>query len=649
MENAAQAVEPEMGEIIENPGDGPIYRPARNERQLTVRAVLVGCLLGAAISAMNIRFGLKTGWSIGGSLISAILAYAIFSAFLRKKAPFTPLETNIAQTAGSAAGSMTSAAGLLSAIPAMNLLGYELAYWELTLWAASVAWLGIFYAVPLRRQMVLVEKLRFPSGTATASTIQAMFSSGDDAIRKARVLVRWAGAAAAFTLAAYSWGALSHPTEGTWGLMLGLVAAMTAQLAGERKLTTILGVGSLALGALWYMSPSVVDAATLVGSYSISLYFAPMMFGAGILIGWKVGVSLLIGALLAWGVIAPAVETLGWVADPEATMSYSDGARGWVLWPGVAIMVADALTSLALSWKTIVATFTGKKGGDGEAPLEDPAEAIPNSWVALGLAFASLLTIVSAKMLFEIPIWMTILAVAMSSVLAMIAVRSTGETDINPIGGMGKVTQLVYGGLAPGQVSTNLMSAAITSAGASQAGDMMHDLKAGYLLGASPRKQLVAQLIGVGVGIISCVPIYILFQNRYEIGGAEYPAPAAFAWKSMAEVLAQGLDALPTHALPAVVAGLVFGALVPILRKAFGWTWLPSGLAMGIAFIVPAYYSINMFLGALLYKAWERGNKAAAGALGFAVASGLIAGDGIMGVLIPVTELILQSVGLMAA
>ena len=93
-------------------------------------------------------------------------------------------------------------------------------------------------------------------------------------------------------------------------------------------------------------------------------------------------------------------------------------------------------------------------------------------------------------MVFDIPVWMTIIAIILSAVLSIVAVRSVGETDINPVGGMGKVTQLAYGGLAPGQMSTNLMAAAITGAGASQAGDMMQDLKTGHLLGASPRKRL---------------------------------------------------------------------------------------------------------------------------------------------------------------
>ncbi|MCB9668508.1 MAG: OPT/YSL family transporter [Alphaproteobacteria bacterium] len=583
---------------------GPLYTPAPDELQLTVRAVLTGCLLGAVVCAMNIYFGLKTGWSIGGSLISAILGFSFFRAFAGATGaqPLTRLEVNIAQTAGSAAGSMTSAAGLLSAIPAMQMLGYELGYFELTLWAASIAWLGVFYAVPLREQMVLVEKLTFPTGTATANTIMSMFAEGADALRKSRFLLGFGIMAAALQLVVHFFPEVGQPPLEAW-------------------------IPLSALGVL--------------ATYQFSLLNSPLMWGAGVLIGPRVATSLVIGAVVAWGVLSPWSYSAGLVPDSEAVMSMK-GARGWILWPGVAIMVADALTSLALSWRTILNTFRPRKGE--QSALDTSDDPIPTAWWVGGLAVASVLTVGAAWHLFSIHPIMTLLAVAMSSVLATIATRSTGETDINPIGPMGKVTQLVYGGLAPGDIQANLMTAAITSSGASQAGDMMQDLKTGWLLGASPRQQIVAQLAGVTAGIFICVPTYLLFDATFDIGGTGkldangnpmrvMPAPAAQAWKGMAEVLSKGLDALPDGAIPAVVAGLVVGAAIPILKKVLkDPRWLPSGLAMGVAFIVPAYYSLAMFFGMVAYQAWMRVDKVNATALGYAVACGLIAGEGLMGI-----------------
>lgn len=573
-------VEPTVAEVPEQ-----IYRPEAGERQLTRRSIIAGCLLGGAISCMNIYMGLKIGWSFGGSLIAAILGFALFMAMGRS---LSVLECNITQTSGSAAGTMASAAGLLAPVPAMGLLGFEIPVQGLVLWGLSVAYLGVFFAVPLRRQMIEVDKLRFPTGTATAETILAMFAKAREAVDKARALL-WAGAGAgAFTLVTYFVPQLEMPP-------------MEA-----------LGVSAVAVAAAW----------------GFRLYFGPMLFGAGILIGPRVGASLALGALVAWGILGPWVQANGWA--PGAIMSYTDGPRGWLLWPGVAIMVSEALTALALNWRTFVRTF---RGGRILGSSESGGERIPTTWWRNGLAVAAVGTTLVAWYLFDIPPHLTVLALVLSFTLAAVAVRSTGETDINPVGGMGKVTQLVYGGVAPGSIGTNLMAAAITGAGASQSADMMQDLKTGRLLGASPRRQFIAQLWGIGAGVIFCVPAYLLVTAAYPLGGEQLPAPAAFAWKAMAELLTKGLGALPPHAEVAVAAGAAFGVLLPILRRVPALApYLPSGLAFGIAFIVQAFYSLVIFFGSLVLVAWQRTSPANAKKLSFAVASGLIAGEGLFGI-----------------
>ena len=617
-----------------------LYTPAPGELQLTFRAVATGCLIGGLVTCMNVYFGLKTGWSLGGSLIAAILGFSIFRA-IGPASPFTRLETNIAQTAGSAAGSMTSAAGLLAAIPAMGMLGYDFAWWQLTLWALAVAYLGVFFAVPLRRQMVLVEKLRFPTGTATAETIMAMFSEGGDAQEKSRALLKWALFAGVFTIAAYFIPQLGHPEGPHLGIITGtmlLTGAVVEYARGNTQRSFFLGI--LAPSALLFGDRLPFGGLEAVAAWGFSLLISPLMGGAGILIGPRVAASLCAGAVFSWGVLGPFVQSQGWATG--SIMSYSDGVRGWILWPGVAIMVADAMMQLLLSWRTILNTFT-RPGKDQEAGADDASQSIPNFWWIGGLAVATVATTFSASYVFGIPWYLTLLAVAMSSVLAMIAVRSTGETDINPIGGMGKVTQLVYGAIAPGAMTTNLMAAGITGAGASQAGDMMQDLKTGYLLGASPRGQFKAQLIGIAAGVFFCVPIYSLFDAAYDIGGEELPAPAAHAWKAMAELLSKGTDALPPNAQAAVIAGLAFGAIMAVLKKHGPKSirgYLPSGLAFGIAFIVPAYYSVAMFIGAMIFLAWKRSNPTGAEKLGFSIASGLIAGEGLMGIVVAVLTLL---------
>lgn len=586
-----------------DPAQERLYTPAPGETQLTLRAILAGCSVGAISGVMNIYLGLKIGWTVGGSLLTAILAFAFFTV-IKPRRKYSVLETNISQTTGSAAGYMASAGGLVAPIPAMFMLGYEIPLYALFLWGLATAYLGVFFAVPLRRQYVLVEKLRFPTGTATAHTIMSMFATAGEAVAKARVLL-WTGvAAAAFSLAAYFVPYIEHPPLNELG---GVFATM--------------------------------------GAWTFGLYFGPTLFGAGFLIGNRVATSLFVGAIVGWGILGPLATHYGWVSG--APTDVASGGRGWILWPGAAIMVGDALMSLGLSYKTILRTFmrapaVAGSGDDDDDPV-GRAEPIPNSWWIGGLALGSALTCTIALLVFGIPVWMSLIAIAMSSVLASIATRSTGETDINPVGGMGKVTQMVFGGLAPGSTSTNLMAAAITGAGASQAGDMMQDLKTGYLLGASPRKQLVAQLCGVAMGVVVTVPIFLLFDRAYDIGnGPQLPAPAAVAWRAVAEVMAQGFDKLPTHAEWAMLGGLLFGAALPVLRKIAPRLapYTPSGLAFGIAFIVHAYFSICMFMGALVLMAWKGKNRDSAERFTFAVACGLIAGEGLMGVVKAVLTLL---------
>lgn len=584
-------------ETAEDTPSEQIYTPAPGELQLTLRALVVASLIGAVIATINVYFGLKTGWTIGGSILAAILSYALF-AMLRPAQPFTVLETNIAQTAASATGTMTTAAGLVAPIPALMLMArdgassFDLGVVPLIVWSAAVAWIGVFFAVPLRRQMVLVEKLRFPSGTATAHTIVAMYGSGEETLRRARALLRWAALTAAFVVLCWAVKPVKEPQLATW------VGGIFATLA----------------------------------TYTFTLYLDPLLLGAGILVGMRVSLSLVAGAVLAWGVLAPLVRDAGWTPGP--VMSYKDGARGWILWTGVAIMLGEALTSLALSWRTIVAVFRPARGA-AEGASGDSREGIPASWWMGGLLVSSGAACVVLGQQFQIPVWQTLVALGLSSVLAAIAVRSVGETDINPVSGVAKVTQFAFGALAPGQVATNLLAGGVTGSGASQAADMMGDLKTGHLLGASPRRQFQAQILGVGVGVLVAAPVFLLVtQSGSLIGSKDLPAPSAFAWKATAELLAVGLKALPPHAEWGALAGALFGIAVPLLKRFAPRSerFLPSAMAMGIAFIIPAFYALPFLIGALAHLVWKRRAPTQAADLAFAVASGILVGAGLMSV-----------------
>jgi uncharacterized oligopeptide transporter (OPT) family protein len=202
---------------------------------------------------------------------------------------------------------------------------------------------------------------------------------------------------------------------------------------------------------------------------------------------------------------------------------------------------------------------------------------------------------------------------------------------------MGKVTQLVYGLLAPGNMTTNLMTASITGGAAVHTADLLTDLKAGYLLGANPRKQVVAQIFGVAAGTIFAVPAYLLLVNPDEIGGDKWPAPAAQVWAGVAKIVTSGLAALPAGAAEGIaygaMAGVVLALIEEIVPKAYKRYTLSSA-AVGIAWIVPGWNSVSLFLGALLAWALRRIDERRADQYVIPVASGLIAGESLGAVLI---------------
>jgi uncharacterized oligopeptide transporter (OPT) family protein len=463
--------------------------------------------------------------------------------------------------------------------------------------------------VPLRTQYLLIDKLPFPSGTATAHTILTMAARAGDAVSKARALIYAGLGAAAFSLVAYFVPPIEAPP---------LHELWAGPLIDVRVGELVLQGGLLAVLASW----------------TISAYVSPTLIGSAFLIGPRAATSLLAGALLSWGVLGPLATAEGWVSGPPH--DHATGAAGWILWPGAAIMIGDALFSLLLSYKTIVrAVWPSRAGAEHIEAGDDPDQSVPRAWWMWGLAGGSALTCIIAYLVFDIPVWMTLLAIPLSAVLAAVATRAMGETDINPTGPMGQVMQIVYGALSPGNVPTNLMTGAITVAGAGQCADMLQDLKTGHLLGASPRKQLVAQLWGVTAGVFVVVPIFFLFDRAYDIGdGDDLPAPSARIWKAVAELMNQGWDNLPAHADTALFIALAVGVVLAIARTLAprAAPYIPSGMAVGIAFLVPALYSICIFAGAMILVLWRRVRPESAAQYAFAVACGLIAGEGILGV-----------------
>jgi putative OPT family oligopeptide transporter len=572
--------------------------------QLTTRAVVTGMLLGGVMSLSNLYVGLKVGWSVGVTITSCILAYAFFSGLQRivpalRAKEFSILENNMMSSVASAAGCMSTSV-FVSSIPALYLTMRQTVPWPLLgAWAASVSLLGVAMAIPMKRQQIDIEALPFPSGIATAETLTALHARGENAEKKA-----WTLSAAGLFGALVSWFRDAHAKWMPFNLpSTPFTPAWT--IGGHPLARLSLGI-----------DPSVI------------------LLGAGAIIGIRTGASLLVSAIVCYGIVGPYVADQGYV-PLEAYR------QKWALWPGVGLLVSAGLTSFLWRWRTIVRAFSGigqlLRGGEGSTlhPLAD-LDAPPR-WFAIGFAASGIACIALGAVFFRISIWMGILAVIATFFLALVASRATGETDVTPVAAMGKVTQLVYGVIAPGNMTTNLMTASITAGAAIHTADLLVDLKSGHLLGANPRKQVLAQIFGVVAGTIFAVPAYLLLVNPDELGSDKWPAPAAQVWAGVAKILAGGLDALPPGAAQGIVAGAVAGVAIALIEelvpKAYKKYTLSSA-AVGIAWIVPGWNSVSLFLGAFLAWAIARRYPAKAERYTVAIASGLIAGESLIAVLI---------------
>ena len=335
-------------------------------------------------------------------------------------------------------------------------------------------------------------------------------------------------------------------------------------------------------------------------------------------------------------------------AEQIVTVGSYRNIVAWTMWPGVGMMVVAGLLSFAFQWRTIGHAFKGffttlgrnKKSDDEE---EDPLKdiEIPMSWFMAGFTFFGIIAIIVMKWMFDIPIWMGIIAVIMSFFLAIVSIRASGETGIIPIGAMGKVTQLTFGMLHPGNMQTNLMTANVTAGAATSASDMTNQLKVGHMVGAKARYQFIAQLLGI-VAAIGVIPVFfIMVPDATAIGTQELPAPAAIVWAGVARLLSNGIGSLPRTAVTALIIAGLFGAAITILEKVYpkcrSWVWLPSPAGMGIAMTVPALYSISMFLGAMIALVLSKTMKTINEMYTIPVASGFIAGESLTGVFFAIT------------
>ncbi|KAF9118481.1 hypothetical protein BGX30_004549 [Mortierella sp. GBA39] len=624
-------------------------------KQFTVRAVLVGSILGLVVAASNMYTGLKAGWTFGAALWGSIFGFLLLKLLTRITGGiFGPKENTVCQTAATAAGGLS--AGFVTAIPAMYRMGLmgdrhpRDDVVALLLWSTCSAFFGMFFAVPLRTHFVINQNLVFPTPRAAAETIKSLHRAGSTAAKDAKESGVVMGASFLISMV---WGTLAHFIPG---------------LLGD-------------LHILYYMGKSAANEALMNADRVWGWYFSWdfAFFGAGLMTPGSTVFSFVAGSITAFGIAGPMMTDAGYLWGktgfdrtkdaPNAPITAVASAQSWFIWPGIAMMVFSAFSELGINWRSIYFSLqvVGREGRnlirklskkealavDAAAPVSKDTtpehELIPTSWWVGGLIVSTLFTILVMYFNFQVPVYASIGVVLLSFLLAFVGLQSSGETDINPTGAIGKVTQLVFARIPNPDIQivqkTNLMCANIAAAACSQAVDMVSDLKTAQLTKASPRAMLGAQIVGSVFAIAIAIPLFLLYAGAYpcilmELPDGvkcQFPTPSVIAWANTCKLLTGGGTIPKESMIATIVLGLlaVLNVLIRVKLVPDAWKpYWPNLNAFGLGFVnIGVATPCCMLVGWVAGQLWLKFGKASHGRLMYSVSAGLISGIGIAGVI----------------
>ncbi|HEY5927833.1 MAG TPA: OPT family oligopeptide transporter [Kofleriaceae bacterium] len=549
------------------------------EGTISIRAIAVGAVFGILFAGAAMYAGQKAGYIDGGNIPAALLAFGALSVVLRRRPSVD--DGNIVQTVSSSAAVMAITGGLTGPVAAMSIDaagGASMPSYVLIIaWGIAVGVVGTLMAIPLRTAFVLRGRLPFPSGMATAEVLEDIYRREGSATSRLRMLA--IGGVLAFALAFVRSRLHWIPEMYVLPVVIGGI-----------------GAEAIALGVGW----------------------SPLLVGVGYLAGARTAIALVIGAVIAWLVIAPQLVSAG-IAQPDY-MSLLQ----WLLFAGTGLMLGGAAVSVVAAIRDLRVSLREVSAAGGLAMTRTHV---------LGLVAGSIGVVAFGTLVFDVNPMFPLFGLVLSAVLCAASVHAMGETDNTPAGPLGGFAQLVIGATAPGGVTSPLSGGGVVNSAVMHASMMVQNWKTGERVGTSPNTQLVAQLVGVAVGAVTCAGVYALLEAAYGIGTEAMPAPAAVSWKATATIASSGISAMPDYAIHGAAIAFVVGSVLSLKPIA---KYAPSPVAMGMAFILPPYMSFTMAIGGLLYWVAARRSKKIADEEGVSLASGMIGGEALAGLLIAV-------------
>ncbi|KAL8538089.1 hypothetical protein ACS0TY_000151 [Phlomoides rotata] len=479
-----------------------------------------------------------------------------------------------------------------------------------------VSFVGLLSLVPLRKILVIDFKLPYPSGTATAVLINGFHTAKGDKMAKKQVRGFMKFFSISFIWSFFQWFYSGGPE-------CGFINFPTFGLKAWKN--------------------------------SFFFDFSMTYVGAGMICSHIVNVSLLLGAVLSYGIMWPVIghKKGDWFPKDikESSMSSLNGYKVFI---SIALILGDGLYNFL---KTMLFTIrsmrstVNKRRNKVTAEPDDKKQSVEDArrdevfirdsiplWVAcVGYAIFSIISIIIIPLMFHQLKWYYVLIVyIIAPSLSFCNAYGAGLTDMNMSYNYGKVALFVLATVSgkDNGVVAGLIGCGLVKALTSISCDTMHDMKTGHLTLTSPRVMLISQAIGTAIGCVVAPLMFFLFYKAFDVGNpnGEYKAPYALIYRNMAVIGVEGFSSLPRHCLQLCYGFFAFAILINLVRdivpKKVG-RFLPLPMAMAVPFLVGASFAIDMCIGSLVVYVWQRMNSKKAGLMVPAVASGMICGDGL--------------------
>ncbi|KAJ4710630.1 Oligopeptide transporter [Melia azedarach] len=615
------------------------------KNQITVRAAMTSVCLSVVFNFIVCKLNLTTGVIPSLNVAAGLLGFAIIKAWttlLQKfgflKQPFTRQENTVIQTCVVASSGIAFSSGTASYLLGMSAKIAALSDGGNTpanVKKLSVGWMmgflfvvsfvGLFSIVPLRKMMILKYKLTYPSGTATAYLINSFHTPKGAKLALKQVAVLFKTFCCSFAFSFFQWffsaadgcGFSSFPTFG-------------------------------------------------LKAYKQKFYFdfSTTYVGVGMICPYMVNISLLIGAIVSWGIMWPLIETKkGSWYSAELAESSLHGIQGYRVFIAIAMMLGDGLfhvvymlikTFWSLIKKSKNSEVADHQSTDIQGENYDDLRRTEfflkdqmSNWAALlGYIILAAISIIVVPLIFHQLKWYHILvAYIIAPVLAFCNAYGCGLTDWSLASNYGKLAIIIFSswvGLDRGGVIAGLASCGVMMSIVSTASDLMQDFKTGYLTLSSPRSMFLSQVFGTAIGCLITPGIFWIFYSAYPIGdpNGTYPAPYGLMYRGIALLGVEGISTLPKHCLNlaiiffvgAIVINIIQGVLQRWETKYRIYRFIPNPMCMAIPFYLGAYFAIDMCVGSLILFFWRMKNRRTADDYVPAVASGLICGDSLWGI-----------------